>query len=85
MTLGVYMCARRRARGLSQQALARRCRELEPQVRGISQASITGWETGHRNIRPSLAQFDVLADVLELDAEERLLALRLARSGAARV
>jgi transcriptional regulator with XRE-family HTH domain len=85
MTLDVYMCAKRKVRGVSQSALVRRCRELDPDVRGISERAIRDWETGKRGRRPGLDQFDLIADALELTAEERLRALRLARVGAARI
>lgn len=77
--LGRYLLSKREARGDTHRSLAERCRRIDPAVTGIHASSLAFWESGYRNRRPSLAQFDVLADALGLTVEERLHALRLAR------
>lgn len=76
-TLGEEIQKARERRGLTRGALARRCSEIAPTVRGICEASIKFWEDGDRV--PSLAQFDVLADSLALSPADRLLGVSLAR------
>ncbi len=79
-SFGQYLRAARIDAGFTAARLAAECHRLNPRISGISRVAITLWE-GERGKRvTSMAQFDLLAEALNLSAEARIRALTLARA-----